>query len=81
MHKIKKVAVIGEGKMGSSIFLYLNGFDFHLTWLCSSEDERDKARSVFSTKDQTLMEVRCNFGSRICFQKMKKQRLPLPRLI
>lgn len=54
MLKIKKVAVAGEGKMGSSIFHYLNGFDFHLSWLCSSEDERDRARSVFSTRTRRL---------------------------
>lgn len=54
MLKIKKVAVTGEGKMGSSIFLYLNGFDFHLSWLCSSEEERDRARSVFSTRTKRL---------------------------
>jgi 3-hydroxybutyryl-CoA dehydrogenase len=54
MLKIEKVAVIGEGKMGSSIFLYLNGFDFHLTWLCSSEDEKDRAWSVFTTKTRRL---------------------------
>lgn len=54
MLKIKKVAVTGEGKMGSSIFLYLNGFDFHLSWLCSSEEERDRARSVFAAKTKRL---------------------------
>jgi 3-hydroxybutyryl-CoA dehydrogenase len=54
MLKIKNVAVIGEGKMGSSIFFFLNGFDFHLNWLCSSEDEKDRAQSVFSAKTKRL---------------------------
>jgi 3-hydroxyacyl-CoA dehydrogenase len=54
MLKIKKVAVTGEGKMGSSLFLYLSGFDFHLSWLCSSEVERDRARSVFATRTKRL---------------------------
>jgi len=54
MHEIEKVAVIGEGKMGSSIFLYLNGFNFHLTWLCSSGDEKYRAWSVFSSKTRRL---------------------------
>src|SRR5512137_2527566 len=54
MHKIDKVAVIGEGKMGTSVFFHLNGFDFHLTWLCSSEEEKDKAGSVVSSKNKRL---------------------------
>ncbi len=47
---IKKIGVVGEGKMGSSIFLYLNGFDFNLIWLCSSETETEKARKTFLKK-------------------------------
>jgi 3-hydroxybutyryl-CoA dehydrogenase len=47
---IKKIGVIGEGKMGLSIFLYLNGFDFHLTWLCSSESAMESALKTFLKK-------------------------------
>jgi 3-hydroxybutyryl-CoA dehydrogenase len=47
---IKKIGVVGEGKMGSSIFLYLNGFDFRLTWLCSSESATENARKTFLKK-------------------------------
>jgi 3-hydroxybutyryl-CoA dehydrogenase len=54
MLKISNVAVIGEGKMGSSIFLYLNGFDFRLTWLCSSEDEKYRAQTMLSAKTKRL---------------------------
>jgi 3-hydroxyacyl-CoA dehydrogenase len=50
MSKLEKIAVIGEGKMGSSIFLYLNGFKFKLFWLCSSEAESDKARKTWYKK-------------------------------
>lgn len=54
MNEIRKIAVIGEGKMGSSVFLYLNGFDYRLTWLCSSEAEKEKARKIFSKKTRLL---------------------------
>jgi len=54
MHKITKVAVIGDGKMGTSIFYHLNGFDFQLAWLCSSEEEKEKAGSVVSSKNRRL---------------------------
>jgi 3-hydroxybutyryl-CoA dehydrogenase len=47
---IKNIGVAGEGKMGSSIFLYLNGFDFRLTWLCSSEQASEKAKKTVMKK-------------------------------
>jgi 3-hydroxybutyryl-CoA dehydrogenase len=47
---IKNIGVVGEGKMGSSIFFYLNGFDFKLTWLCSSEEESVKAGKTVQKK-------------------------------
>jgi 3-hydroxybutyryl-CoA dehydrogenase len=47
---IKKIGVVGEGKMGSSIFLYLNGFDFNLTWLCSSGQASEKAEKTVMKK-------------------------------
>jgi 3-hydroxyacyl-CoA dehydrogenase len=54
MRKIEKVAVIGEGKMGSSIFHFLIGFDLRLTWLCSSEEEKEKALALFTRKIKRL---------------------------
>jgi 3-hydroxybutyryl-CoA dehydrogenase len=54
---IKKIGVIGEGKMGSSIFLYLNGFDFRLTWLCSSEPEAEKARKTIRKKLKLQLQI------------------------
>ena len=56
MCEIRKISVIGEGKMGSSIFLYLNGFDFLLTWLCSSEAEKEKAQKIFDKKTKFLFQ-------------------------
>jgi 3-hydroxybutyryl-CoA dehydrogenase len=52
--QIHKIGVVGEGKMGSSIFLYLNGFDFTLTWLCNGEAERDSAFKTFRKKTKFL---------------------------
>jgi 3-hydroxyacyl-CoA dehydrogenase len=50
MRKIINIAVIGEGRMGSSIFLYLNGFDFNLIWLCSGKTGMENARKTFIRK-------------------------------
>jgi len=36
--------------MGTSIFLYLNHFDYNLYWLCSSEEAVNEARRLFGKK-------------------------------
>jgi 3-hydroxybutyryl-CoA dehydrogenase len=56
LKEIKNIGVIGEGKMGSSIFLYLNGFNFHLSWLCSSVCETEKAGKTFIKKTKLLFQ-------------------------
>ncbi|MCK9399009.1 MAG: 3-hydroxyacyl-CoA dehydrogenase family protein [Bacteroidales bacterium] len=56
MKEIKHIGVVGEGKMGTSIFFYLSGYDFRLAWLCSSEAKRDKARKTFSKKINLLLQ-------------------------
>ena len=50
MNNIKNIVVAGEGKMGTSIFLYLNGFNFNLTWLCSGVHAAENARNTFKKK-------------------------------
>jgi 3-hydroxyacyl-CoA dehydrogenase len=50
MNNIGNIAVVGEGKMGTSLFLYLNGFDFNLTWLCSDDTGMENARKTFIKK-------------------------------
>lgn len=52
--EIKNVGVIGEGKMGSSLFFYLTGFDFNLSWLCSSDAEKETAQKTFANKTKRL---------------------------
>jgi 3-hydroxybutyryl-CoA dehydrogenase len=54
LKQIHKIGVVGEGKMGSSVFLYLNGFDFTLAWLCSGEAARDSALKTFRKKTRFL---------------------------
>lgn len=41
--------------MGSSIFLYLNGFNYNLTWLCSGEKGMEEARRNFTRKTSHLL--------------------------
>jgi 3-hydroxybutyryl-CoA dehydrogenase len=56
MHEIHKIGVIGEGKMGSSIFYYLNDFNFDLMWLCSSGPEKEKALKTYTRKANRLLQ-------------------------
>jgi len=56
LKEIKHIGIVGEGKMGSSIFFYLNGFDFSLTWLVSSENEKEKAQKVFVKKTKIFLQ-------------------------
>lgn len=50
MHKIKNITVIGEGKMGTSLFFYLHEFNYHLTWLCSSDFAKEKTDKLLRRK-------------------------------
>jgi 3-hydroxyacyl-CoA dehydrogenase len=50
MNNIGNIAVVGEGKMGTSLFLYLNGFGFNLTWLCRDDTGMENARKTFIKK-------------------------------
>jgi 3-hydroxyacyl-CoA dehydrogenase len=55
MNKVKKIGVVGEGKMGTSIFFFLHDFDFHLTWLCSSDQEKGKAQKSYHKKAKIFL--------------------------
>jgi 3-hydroxybutyryl-CoA dehydrogenase len=48
--KLIHIGVVGEGKMGTALFLYLLGFNFQLAWLCSSEQAREEALKLFRKK-------------------------------
>lgn len=47
---IQRIGIIGEGKMGTSLFLYLTGFDFRLRWLCHSDTGKERAQKSFNKK-------------------------------
>lgn len=49
-----EIGIIGEGKMGSNIFYYLNDFDYPLTWICSKEADIEKIQGTFNKKIKRL---------------------------
>jgi 3-hydroxybutyryl-CoA dehydrogenase len=40
--EIRKIGIIGEGKMGTGIFNYLLDFNYELVWVCSQEADTEK---------------------------------------
>ncbi|MEI7499432.1 MAG: 3-hydroxyacyl-CoA dehydrogenase family protein [Bacteroidota bacterium] len=57
MSQIKKVGIIGEGKMGSGIFNWLVDFDFALSWVCSCEADTSKIIRQFGKKIQRSLDA------------------------
>ena len=55
--RIKKIGIIGEGKMGSGIFNYLLGFGFDLVWICSSDADLEKLLKQFSKRIKRLFDA------------------------
>jgi 3-hydroxyacyl-CoA dehydrogenase len=51
--ELKKIGIVGEGKMGTSIFSYLLDYECQLAWLVSSESALEKAGKTFSKKMKT----------------------------
>lgn len=47
---MKRIGIIGEGKMGSNIFYYLIDYNYHLTWICSNDADIEKIRNNFLKK-------------------------------
>ncbi len=50
MSEIKKVGIIGQGKMGTSIFNYLLDFHFDLSWACSPGADTEKITRQFERR-------------------------------
>jgi 3-hydroxyacyl-CoA dehydrogenase len=44
------IGIVGEGKMGGSIFNYLLGFDLKLAWICHPEADTEKLYRQFSKR-------------------------------
>lgn len=61
MDKIDHIGIIGQGKMGTALFLYLLGYDYTISWLCSSPESRDKAQQLFNKK--LRLKVHCGVMS------------------
>ena len=47
---IKKIGIIGSGKMGADIFNYLSDYNYNLYWFILFEEEKDKLQKSFSKK-------------------------------
>jgi 3-hydroxybutyryl-CoA dehydrogenase len=48
--EIRKIAVIGSGKLGTDIFYYLMDFDLELLLICINEEEAEKQNAVLQKK-------------------------------
>ena len=54
-HSIKNIGIIGEGKMGTDIFYFLNDFDFQLTWICSNTCDKNELVKKFNKRMDRLL--------------------------
>jgi len=50
MKTIRKIGIIGSGKMGSDIFNYLSDFDFNLIWFTRNTDHVDELKRTYQKK-------------------------------
>ncbi|MBL6949785.1 MAG: 3-hydroxyacyl-CoA dehydrogenase family protein [Bacteroidales bacterium] len=48
--RIQIVGIVGEGKMGTSLFYFLLEFPFLLRWICSPEADLEKFHKTFTIK-------------------------------
>lgn len=47
---LKKIGIIGEGKMGTNLLYYLIDMNFNLTWVCSQNADFEKLRKTFDKR-------------------------------
>jgi 3-hydroxybutyryl-CoA dehydrogenase len=55
--EIKKVGIVGEGKMGTGIFNYLIDYPFELVWVCSPGADTDKLSRQFARRIKRSLET------------------------
>ncbi len=53
--EIKIIGIIGDGKMGTDIFYYLNDFDFKLVWICFNKEIKVELLNKFNKKIDRLL--------------------------
>ncbi len=49
------IGIIGEGKIGSDLFFYLNTFSFQLVWICSKDADKEKLINTFKKKTKRCL--------------------------
>ena len=57
MLNIRKVGIVGEGKMGSGIFHYLLDYKFELVWVCSAGADSEKIVRQFEKRSRRSFEA------------------------
>ena len=57
MLNIRKVGIVGEGKMGSGIFYYLLDYKFELVWVCSAGADSEKIVRQFEKRSRRSFEA------------------------
>lgn len=50
LEDISRIAIIGNGKMGTNIFYYMLNYSYPVVWICHKNPEREVLRHVFSKK-------------------------------
>lgn len=50
MNEIKKIGIIGSGKMGSDIFNFLSDFNFDLLWFTRDAEHKEVLRNMYNKK-------------------------------
>ncbi len=50
MNRIKKIGLIGSGKMGSDLFHYLSDFGFQLIWFTRNKEHKEVLKNTFRKK-------------------------------
>jgi 3-hydroxybutyryl-CoA dehydrogenase len=53
-----RIGIIGCGKMGKDLFDFLNGFSFHLTIVCKSEESVEQMKKVFEKKQKQALKYK-----------------------
>lgn len=67
---IRRIGIIGSGKMGTDIFSFLSGFDFEIVWVCFDQEAADIQQQSFMKKMNR--QLRCGLIDEERLQKIQK---------